>query len=143
MGPPVAERPRGRAGGSPTVLAAVPAVVRFISYEPALGPLGPINLCGLLPDWVIAGGESGPGARKMNPKWARDARDDCRKLGIPFFMKQHGSYRSNPLTFEQGMSLRDAEAADPRSNGKGGALLDGRLYRQFPEPRRIAQRAIA
>jgi protein gp37 len=70
------------------ILARIPAAVRFISYEPALGPLGPIDIgIGVLPDWVIVGGEdSGP--RVMDPRWARDVRDECARLGIAFFMKQ-------------------------------------------------------
>jgi len=71
------------------ILAAVPAVLRFISYEPALGPLGSIDLgIGVLPDWIIIGGESGTAPRMMDAAWARDVRDRCCKLGIPFFMKQ-------------------------------------------------------
>jgi len=62
--------------------------IRFISYEPALGPL---KIDAARPDWVICGGESGPGARLMKPKWARRLRDECADLGIPFFMKQIGS----------------------------------------------------
>jgi len=64
--------------------------VRFISYEPALGPLSiklavpPVRA----PDWIICGGESGVGARTMEPWWARNVRDDCAQFGIAFFMKQ-------------------------------------------------------
>jgi protein gp37 len=69
------------------ILSAIPAVVHFISYEPALGPL---QLHGdILPDWVICGGESGTEARMMQPEWARTIRDQCHyEEGIPFFMKQ-------------------------------------------------------
>jgi protein gp37 len=70
------------------ILARIPAVVRFVSYEPALGPLTLIAANGLLPDWVICGGESGPGARMMDPAWARRLRDHCHDLGLYFFMKQ-------------------------------------------------------
>lgn len=66
-------------------LSAVPARVRFISYEPAIGPL--TYIWGR-PDWLICGGESGPGARPMAPEWAAEARDQCRASGIAFFMKQ-------------------------------------------------------
>lgn len=72
------------------VLSKIPATIRFISYEPALGPLT-INLISPLvrsPDWIICGGESGSNARHMNPEWARGLRDDCRKFGIAFFFKQ-------------------------------------------------------
>jgi protein gp37 len=72
-----------------SILATIPAVVRFSSYEPALGPLGFVDLgIGVLPDWIIVGGESGTAPRMMDAAWARDLRDQCRKLGIPFFMKQ-------------------------------------------------------
>jgi protein gp37 len=68
-----------------SILADIPAVVRFISYEPALGLL---ELGEPLPDWIICGGESGPGARTMDPAWARSLRDQCSALRVAFFMKQ-------------------------------------------------------
>jgi protein gp37 len=94
------------------ILARIAAPVHFISYEPALAPLGALELPGVarLPDWIICGGESGPHARPMNAKWARDVREQCRALGIVFFFKQQGG----------------------NGKDKGGALLDGRLYREFP-----------
>lgn len=60
--------------------------IRFVSYEPALGflRLGRPNL----PDWIICGGESGPGHRRMDPLWAMNLLNDCRYYGVPFFMKQ-------------------------------------------------------
>jgi len=67
------------------ILREVPAAVRFISYEPAIGKL--TTIWGK-PDWLICGGESGPGARDMDPSWAREARDQCQASGIAFFMKQ-------------------------------------------------------
>jgi protein gp37 len=69
------------------VLAAVPAAVRFISYEPAIGALT-LPATGPYPDWLICGGESGPGARFMRPDWARDIMNQCAEVGIAFFMKQ-------------------------------------------------------
>jgi protein gp37 len=60
--------------------------VRFISYEPALGPLGALNLTGI--HWVIFGGESGPAFRPMNVEWARAMRDKCKAAGVAFFYKQ-------------------------------------------------------
>lgn len=99
------------------LLLATPAAVRFISYEPALGPVNlklvrhepcnhpgcfshvshPCEGCGYqagkLPlDWVIAGGESGPFARPAHPDWLRSVRDQCRHAGIPFFFKQWGEW---------------------------------------------------
>ena len=69
------------------ILARTPAVVRFVSYEPALGPLR-IDAPTVKPDWLICGGESGSGARMMAPQWARDIRDQCGATGVKFFMKQ-------------------------------------------------------
>jgi len=68
------------------LLARIPAVVRFVSYEPALTPLKISREA--LPDWIICGGESGPKARWMDPTWARALRDECAALGVAFFMKQ-------------------------------------------------------
>lgn len=71
-------------------LRRTPAAVRFLSLEPLLGPLPDLDLTGI--DWVIVGGESGPGARPMHPQWVRDIRDRCVAAGIPFHFKQHGEY---------------------------------------------------
>lgn len=64
------------------------AAVKFLSLEPLLGPLPSLNLDGI--DWVIVGGESGPGARPMQPDWAREIRDQCIDAGVPFHFKQWG-----------------------------------------------------
>jgi len=69
-------------------LRQTPAAIKFVSFEPLLGPIPNINLKGI--DWVIVGGESGPGARPMNPAWAIDIRDQCLAADIPFFFKQWG-----------------------------------------------------
>jgi len=69
-------------------LKQTPAAVKFISFEPLLGPIPNINLEGI--DWVIVGGESGPNARPMDPAWAIDIRDQCLAADIPFFFKQWG-----------------------------------------------------
>lgn len=69
-------------------LRQVDAHVRFLSLEPLLGPLKKIDLAGI--DWVIVGGESGPGARPIDPAWATDIRDQCLDAGVPFFFKQWG-----------------------------------------------------
>ncbi len=86
------------------------ASIRFLSVEPLIGPPGEIGLDGI--DWVIVGGESGPGARAMHPDWARAVREQCQAAGVPFFFKQWGGPR-------------------PTS---GGRLLDGREWNQFPTP---------
>ena len=71
-------------------LRECPAVVRFLSLEPLLGPLPNLNLDGI--GWVIVGGESGPHARPMHPDWARSIRDQCQAAGVPFFFKQWGEF---------------------------------------------------
>ena len=69
-------------------LVQVPAAVRFLSLEPLLGPLPDLPLDGI--HWVIAGGESGPGARPMDEAWVLDIREQCVTANIPFFFKQWG-----------------------------------------------------
>lgn len=91
-------------------LREVPAVVRFISYEPALGPLVDIDLTGI--DWLIQGGESGSGYRPMDLQWARDMRDTCERKGVAYFFKQSAAYRTEM-----------------------GIELDGEIVRNYPTPR--------
>lgn len=82
-------------------LLATPAAIRFVSAEPLLGPLDILKytpdfstwLDGL--DWVICGGESGPGARPMHPDWARSLRDQCAAAQVPFFFKQWGEWANS------------------------------------------------
>lgn len=69
-------------------LTQVPAAVRFLSLEPLLGPLPDLPLDGI--QWVIVGGESGPGSRPMDEAWALDIRDQCLAAEVPFFFKQWG-----------------------------------------------------
>jgi len=69
-------------------LLRTPAAVKFLSVEPLLGPIPRIPLDGI--DWVIVGGESGPGARPMKPEWVREIRDRCLRQSVPFFFKQWG-----------------------------------------------------
>lgn len=113
------------------ILARVPARIRFLSIEPVTARVGPIDLAGI--HWVITGGESGRRARLCDPAWTREVRDQAVAAGVAYFHKQHGNYRSNPLVWEEGKTEAQAERADPPSNGKGGGLLDGRLWREFPE----------
>jgi len=91
-------------------LRKIPAVVRFVSYEPALGPLDDLSLRGI--DWVIYGGESGPGYRQHDLDWPRIMLMKCAELGAAFFFKQ---------------------SAAPRT--EMGIELDGRLVRYWPTPR--------
>ena len=96
-------------------LREVPAATRFLSCEPLLGDLGKLDLGGI--DWVIAGGESGPGARPMNPEWARSIRDQCLVSATPFFFKQWGRF--------------DATGR-PKGKKAAGRLLDGRTWDEYP-----------
>ena len=103
-------------------LASTPAAVRFISYEPALGPINLQSMAMVLdhpikmfPDWVICGGESGPGARPMHPDWARNLRDECALIGVPFFFKQWGAYQPN---FPQYADEFGMEETDMLCDGK-------------------------
>jgi protein gp37 len=89
-------------------LREVPAAVRFLSVEPMLGPVPSLDLNGI--DWVIIGGESGPGARPIQQEWVRDLRDRCQKRGVPFFFKQWGG----------------------RTPKAGGRQLDGRTWDEMP-----------
>jgi protein gp37 len=111
-------------------LKRVPARIKFISYEPALGALH-LPKHEALPDWIISGGESGPGARPLNPQWVRDIVAECSARGVALFHKQWGTYASNPLVVEKGYDLRKAKERDP--SGKGGVLVDRQLIREFPD----------
>jgi protein gp37 len=122
------------------ILQDIPAAMKFISYEPALGPLR-LPKHDPLPDWLISGGESGGGARPLDPQWVRDIAAECRRNGVALFHKQWGTYRNNPLVVEEGISLKDARNLDPY--GKGGGLIDGQLVREFPERRRVEDRKAA
>lgn len=92
-------------------LRSVPAAVRFLSLEPLLGPLPDLDLSGI--DWVIVGGESGPGARPMDPDWARNIRDRCQATNTPFFFKQWGSW----IPYE--------EESQPFLRSQHGHTIDG------------------
>lgn len=92
-------------------LRTVSAAVRFLSLEPLLGPLPSLDLAGI--DWVIVGGESGPGARPMDAAWAKGVRDKCERAGVPLFFKQWGG----------------------RTPKAGGRLLDGRTWDEMPSAR--------
>ena len=91
-------------------LRRVPAAVRFLSLEPLLGPISDLNLTDI--DWVIVGGESGPGARPMDEAWVLGIREQCREARVPFFFKQWGGFNKK----------------------KAGRLLEGRTWDEMPEP---------
>ena len=104
----------GRSKARVEHLQTSPAAVRFLSIEPLIGAVGAMDLSGI--HWVIAGGESGPGARLLHIEWAREIRDNCAAQGVPFFFKQWGGIR-------------------PKS---GGRDLDGREWNEFPVDVRAA-----
>jgi protein gp37 len=91
-----------------SVLRSVPAYVRFVSFEPLLGPVAPLNLRGI--QWAIVGGESGPRARPMAKEWVDALRVTCKRQEVAFFFKQWGGARKK-LT---------------------GRVLDGRTWDEYP-----------
>jgi protein gp37 len=112
-------------------LRRVPAAIRFLSVEPLIAPIGPMDLTGI--HWVILGGESGPGARPMEASWARDVRDQCRAQRVPFFFKQWGKASNNPISSAAPRGSTPSmwvERRDPV--GKGGSLLDGVTWKDYP-----------
>ena len=96
------------------------SVIKFISYEPALGPLR-LPKHGPVPDWLISGGESGGGARLLDPQWVRDIIADCRRRGVVPFHKQWGTYANNPLVVEQGMTTAPQSVPSAQSRAAHAA----------------------
>ena len=147
------------------LLAKVPARVRFVSYEPALGAVDFTRYLvnphdddwidgqgyGAILQWLIAGGESGPGDRPAHPDWFRTARDQCQAAGVPFFFKQWGEW--HPIVTQQAVgdwkpvgadaALRrihlwdDGEVSIKIGKKAAGALLDGREWREFPQEGKV------
>ncbi|KAF1008938.1 MAG: hypothetical protein GAK28_00570 [Luteibacter sp.] len=157
-------------------LLAMPAAVRFLSVEPLLGHVDLEQACGIgqgVPswndsidpvvdatalrygdtsrlDWVIVGGESGPGARPMHPDWVRSLRDQCAAAGVPFLFKQWGAWAPDDgrhsgrmFIYRSGMSdIPDFRVPEPANDGetemapvgkkKAGRLLDGMHHDGFP-----------
>lgn len=142
------------------LLVQTPAALRFVSYEPALGPVdlrgylgGPspfggrcsweVTGKGPFLNWVIAGGESGPGARPAHPDWFRAVRDQCQAAGVPFFFKQWGEWfpALQAHAEQQYWYVDDPDRIKAEPDGEvmvrigkkaSGALLDGREWREMP-----------
>jgi protein gp37 len=91
------------------------AKIKFLSVEPLLGPIPKMNLKGI--NWVIVGGESGPGARPLEKDWVIGIRDQCLKSKVPFFFKQWGGVQKK----------------------KAGRLLDGKTWDQMPNDMNLAR----
>jgi protein gp37 len=94
-------------------LRQIGALVKFLSLEPLLGPLPGLDLHGI--NWVIAGGESGPGARPIVKEWVVDIKDQCLVAHVPFFFKQWGGVRRT----------------------RSGRILQGRTWDEMPAQVRI------
>ncbi len=92
------------------MLRATAATVRWVSAEPLIGSVSGLELDGI--DWLVAGGESGPGARPMDAQWVRELRDQCKIAGVKFFFKQWGG--------------------ETKKGGGEQATLDGRRWTQYP-----------
>lgn len=106
-----------RVSGLPRIeyLRNINATIKFLSIEPLLENLGQINLYGI--DWVIVGGESGPKARPMKPKWALNIKDQCQVQHVAFFFKQWGTWGA------------DGVKRNKKTNGR---TLAGKVYDFFP-----------
>ena len=97
-------------------LRGVGASLKFLSLEPLIGPLPDLCLDGI--DWVIVGGESGPGSRPIKEEWVLEIRDQCVEAGLPFFFKQWGGFHKK----------------------KAGRLLEGRTWDEMPS---VVRKAVA
>ncbi len=141
-------------------LLRTPAAVRFVSYEAALGPadfheidtggrayfdclrglpyVGAEEYEGKKIDWIIAGGESGPGARPAHPDWFRSVRDQCQAAGVPFFFKQWGEYLPDTdwaarVVRSWRKETRSATGMIKVDKKVAGRLLDGREWNEMPQ----------
>ena len=100
-------------------LRATGAQTRFLSLEPLLGPLPGLNLDGI--DWVIVGGESGPGARRMEYDWVIEIMQQCKQAKVPFFFKQWGGVNKK----------------------RTGRKLDGQVFDEMPYETELNKKAFA
>lgn len=108
-------------------LGSVSAAKKFVSYEPAIGP---VNWEGWeFIDWLIAGGESGTDARVMAPEWVRAARDWAKANDKAFFFKQWGDWKPDVI-HEAGVMRRSGWNPEER---RGGYVLDGKEWKEFPK----------
>lgn len=100
------------------ILRNIDSRIRFLSVEPLLADLGKLDLTGI--HWVIVGGESGSGARPMDPKWAINVQKQCKEQNVAFFFKQWGSWGSD---------------GQKRSKKNNGRVLLGQEWNGFPAAR--------
>ena len=136
------------------LLMETPAAVRWVSAEPLLGPIDLESVPSMEGsiDWVVVGGESGPGARPMHPDWARSLRDQCKAAGVPFFFKQWGKFTDRGgcddpcgrcvmaladgsvtgTDWVSGPDMRGAIQMHPLPKHYAGNILDGRWHLEYP-----------
>jgi len=137
------------------ILLKTPAAIRFLSIEPMLGSVDLRRWIHEIPadndgdrighngglfsriDWLIVGGESGPGARPMHPGWARSLRDQCVAAGVPFFFKQWGEWcpseaEEQPVYRSEYRHLGGSVHAHRIGKKAAGRMLDGRTWDEFP-----------
>lgn len=127
------------------------AKIKFLSCEPLLEDLGELDLTGI--NWVIVGGESGPGARPLKPDWVRNILKQCREQNVPFFFKQWGEWCTGPQIDYELIKEKYAKNIHTTSDGScillnveckpdygykvgrkyAGSLLDGKHYKEYPE----------
>ena len=144
------------------ILLQIPAAKRYVSIEPMLGPVNLEDItvikgpgdehhfsclgCDVDPaddgdfhganvNWVICGGESGPGARPMHPDWARSLRDQCQVAGVPFFLKQWGEWYpdSKIITRNKQTMMFGNTVVHRVGKTAAGRLLDGKEYLEVPK----------
>jgi protein gp37 len=125
-------------------LAQIQAAIKFVSLEPLLGPIDLGSAAKWL-DWVIVGGETGPGARPMHPGWVRSLRDQCVAAGIPFWFKSWGAWffegrPVNPndpavriINLAGGHGFHGQDAIHVRRQRNTGRFLDDREWSELPE----------
>lgn len=119
------------------ILLCLPASRYWISAEPLLGPISLAKVPRIIRDfrhldWVVAGGESGPGARPMHPDWARSLRDQCGEAEIPFLFKQWGSWCPGHEAAGVVHDFGDGTLMSRSGKKAAGRLLDGRAWDQYP-----------
>ena len=99
---------------------SVDAKFRWISFEPLIGDVGDVDLTGI--HWAMVGGESGPGARQMQPEWARSVIEQSKRQGLAVHFKQWGMFKgANP------------DPTDPSIAHKGGHCIDGAYWNEYPD----------
>jgi protein gp37 len=105
-------------------LKQAPSKTKFISFEPLIAPITYPDYEGI--DWVLVGGESGGGARKMKKEWVVSIQKNCQRSNVPFFFKQWGKRQFNPNIYDP------STHKDHPFYAKGGCMIDNEVYRAYP-----------